>query len=138
VQEKEKPTTSSRMPGQRTITYSFELTSPIPRSSAKWKTLMKLICYCITKDILPISTVNDSEFIYMLRKFEPIYTPPDRTTFARNYIPVMYECGKAKVSSALLSDMQLFAITNNGWTSRSNCSYVSLTVHSVVRNTLQK
>ena len=39
----------------------------------------------------------------MLSKFEPRYTPADRTTFARNYIPAMYECEKVKVSSALLS-----------------------------------
>ena len=77
----------------------------------------------------PISTVNDSGFQYVLSKFELRYTPSDRTTFATNYIPAMYEREKAKVSSALLSDMQSFAITTDGWTSRSNCSYGSLTVH---------
>ena len=118
-------------PGQRTIEHLFELASPIPRSSAKWKALTNSICYCITKDMLPINTVNDSRWRYMLSKFEPRYTPPDRTTFARNYIPAMYEREKAKVSSALLSDMQSFAITTDGWTSRSNCSYVSLTVHYI-------
>ena len=34
----------------------------------------------------------------MLSKFEVRYTPPDRTTFARNYIPTMYEHEKVKVS----------------------------------------
>ena len=64
--------------------------------------------------MLPINTVNDSGFQYMLSKFGPRYTPPDRTTFARNYIPAMYESKKAKVSFALLSDMQSFAITTDG------------------------
>ena len=41
----------------------------------------------------------------------------------------MYEREKAKVSSVLLSDM--LAITTDGWTSRSNCSYVSLTVYYI-------
>ena len=67
----------------------------------------------------------------MLSKFEPRYTPPDRTTFARNHIPAMHEHEKVMVSIALLSDMQSFAITTDGWTSRSNCSYVSLTVHYI-------
>ena len=67
----------------------------------------------------------------MLSRFEPRYTPPDRITFARNYIPAMYEREKVEVSSALLSDMQSFTITTDGWTSRSNCSYVSLTVHYI-------
>jgi len=43
----------------------------------------------------------------------------------------MYECEKSKVSSATSSHMQSFAITTDGWTSRSNCSYVSLTVHYI-------
>ena len=55
------------------------------------------------KDMLSINTVNDNGFQYMLNKFE---TPNDRTAFARYFIPVMYECEKAKVSSALLSDVQ--------------------------------
>ena len=57
--EKEKATTSfctpgvPLPPGQCTIKHSFELASPIPRSSAKWKALKNLICYCITEDIAP-------------------------------------------------------------------------------------
>jgi len=113
---------------QCTITHSFELASPIPRSFAKWKALMNLIYHCIKKDMLPVSTVNDSGFRCMLSRFEPRYTPPDRTTFSRSYIPAVYEREKAKVSSALLSDMQLFVVTTDGWTSRSNCS---LTVHYI-------
>ena len=70
----------------------------------------------------------------MLSKCEPRYTSLDRTTFVRNYIPAMYEQEKVKVSNAPLSDMQSFAITTNGWTSRSNCSYVSLTVHYINKN----
>jgi len=137
AQEKEKATTSSEaalQPGQRTIEHSFELTSPISRNSAKWKTLTNSICYCITKDMLPINTINDSGFRYMLSKFEPRYTPPDRSTIARNFIPAMYEREKSKVSSAISSDMQSFAITTDGWTSRSNCSYVSLTVHYISKD----
>ena len=94
AQEKEKATSSSGVPGvplqpvQCTIKHSFELASPMPRSSAKWKALTHSICYCITKDMLPIITVNDSGFRNML---SPRYTPPDRTTFARNYIPATHE-----------------------------------------------
>jgi len=66
VLEKEEATASSGAPrvplqlGQCTITHSFELTSPILRSSVKWKTLTNSICYCIAKDMLLISTVNDT------------------------------------------------------------------------------
>ena len=43
----------------------------------------------------------------------------------------MYEREKSKVSSAISSDMQSFAISTDEWTSRSNCSCVSLTVYYI-------
>jgi len=61
AQEKEKVTGATTLqPSQHTIEHSSELTSPIPKSSAKWKTLINLICYCIIKDMLPINTNNDT------------------------------------------------------------------------------
>ena len=84
--------------------------------------------------MLPISTVNDDGFRYMLQKFDSRYTPPDRTTFARNYIPALYEKEKVKVRKAISSELQYFTITTDGWTSRANCNYISLTVYYINKN----
>jgi len=54
---------------QRTIEHSFELTSPISKNSAKWKTLTNSICYCIDhKGHAPINTINDSGCIMIHAK----------------------------------------------------------------------
>lgn len=118
---------------QRTIVSSFELLTPYSRTLSRWNKLTNSITYFIAKDMLPISTVNDHGFRQMLQKFDPRYTPPDRTTFARNYIPALYEQEKARVKKEI-TELQYFAITTDGWTSRANCSYVTLTVHYINKN----
>ena len=81
--------------------------------------------------MLTYDTVTDPGFRHMLHTFEPRYVPPDETTIARHYIPLLYEREKAKVTSAMASGLQLFAIASDGWSSRANHSYVSLTVHYI-------
>ena len=46
----------------------------------------------------------------------------------------LYEKEKVKVKKAISSELQCFAITTDGWTSRANCSYISLTVHYINKN----
>jgi len=74
--------------------------------------------------MIPINTVNASG--YMWNKFE---LQPGMTTFATKLYSSYVLVWKVKVSSALLSGMQSFVITTDGWTSRSNCSYISFAVH---------
>ena len=58
--------------------------------------------------MLSINTINDSGLI-MLSKLGPRYTPTDRTTLARNYIPAMHECEKCTIIN-----MQSFTIITDG------------------------
>ena len=48
------------------------------------------VCYFIVKDLQPYDTVNDSSLQQMIKTFEPRYTPPNRKTIAKNYIPKLY------------------------------------------------
>ena len=116
---------------QRLITAVFQQLSPISHSSSGWKALTDSVCFCIAKDMLPYDAVTDPGFRHMLHMFEPRYVPPDRTTIARHYMPLLYEREKAKVTSTMASGLQHFAITSDGWSSQANHSYVSLTVHYI-------
>ncbi len=40
-----------------TITKAFEQLAPIPKDSLQWRTLTESVCYCIAKDMLPLSCV---------------------------------------------------------------------------------
>ena len=125
---------SSQSMSQPTILNSFEQAMPYPKSSSRWKSLTQSVSYFLAKDMLPISTVNNDGFKRMLQKFDSRYTPPDRTTFARNYLPALYEQEKLKVKKAISSELQYFSVTTDGWTSRANYSYISLTVHYINKN----
>ena len=122
---------SSQSMSQPTILNSFEQAMPYPKSSSRWKSLTQSVSYFLAKDMLSISTINNDGFKRMLQKFDSKYTPPDRTTFARNYLPALYEQEKLKVKKAISSELQYFSVTTDGWTSRANYSYISLTVQKL-------
>ena len=105
--------------------------SLIPRSSSRWKLLTDSVCYCIAKDMLPFVCVNDPGFRQMLHTFEPRYVPPDRTTIPRYYMPELYDQEKTRIMKAIATELQYFAFTSDGWSSRANHSYISLTVHYI-------
>ena len=125
---------SSQSMSQPTILNLFEQAMPYPRSSSWWKSLTQSVSYFLAKDMLTISTVNNGRFKQMLQKFDSRYTPPNRTTFALNYLPALYEQEKLKVKKAISSELQYFSVTTDGWTSRANYSYISLTVHYINKN----
>ena len=60
----------------------------------------------------------------MLHVFEPRYTLPVHTTISRSYMPALYAQEKAKVTKKIEG-------TTDGWSSRANNSYISLTVHYI-------
>ena len=120
--------------GQTSIEGSMKNLQPLSRDSQRWKTLTKSVCYCITKDMLPLDTINDPGFRHMLHTFEPSYTPPDRSTLSRHYVPELYEREKARVSTLMAKHMDHFAVTTDAWSSRANHSYICLTVHYISKD----
>ena len=82
---------------QPSIEDSFKKLRPLPCSSSRWKALTNSVCYFLAKDLHPLSTANDRGFLHMLKVFEPRYTPPDRTTFSRHYLPELYAKERKKI-----------------------------------------
>ena len=116
---------------QPLITDSIKRLTPLSRSSSRWKALTNSVCYFLAKDLHPLSTVNDQGFLHMLKVFEPRYTPPDRTTFSRHYLPELYDKQKQKVCQQTGEGLQWYAVTCDGWSSRANHSYISVTLHYI-------
>ena len=116
---------------QLSIRDSFKKLTPLPRSSSRWKALTNSVCYFLAKDLHPLSTVNDKGFLHMLKEFEPRYSPPDRTTITRHYLPELYAKEKEKICKPISGGLQWYAVTCDGWSSRANHSYLSLTLHYI-------
>ena len=64
----------------------------------------------------------------MLGVFESRYTPPDSTTIASKYVPVMYTTLKEDVMKQL-KDADFYCITTDMWSSRAKQSYIAVTIH---------
>ena len=109
-------------PGQRSIAEAFENLTPLPRNSKRWQTLTASVCYFIGKDMQAYDCANDPGFRNMLKSFEPRYNPPDRSTISGHYIPEVYEKEKTRIMKQMSSDLQAYAITTDGWSSRANHS----------------
>ena len=115
---------------QKSIEDAFQGATPLPHSSPRWKKLTDSVCYFIAKDGQPLDTVNDKGFRHMLTSFEPRYIPPDRKAITNHYLPDLYVKQKERIAREM-GQASYFAVTTNGWTSRANESYLSLTVHYI-------
>ena len=116
---------------QSSIEDSFKKLTPLPRSSSRWKALTNSVCYFLAKDLQPLSTANDQGFLHILKVFEPRYTPPDRTTFGRHYLPELYAKEREKICKQMSDGLQWYAVMCDGWSSRANHSYLSVTLHYI-------
>ena len=91
---------------QSSIEDSFKKLTPLPRSSSRWKALTNSVCYFLAKDLQPLSTANDQGFLHTLKVFEPQYTPLDKTTFGRHYLPELYAKERKKICKQMSDGLQ--------------------------------
>lgn len=75
---------------QPTITDAVTLATKYTRNSKRWKELTDAVAFCITKDMLPIYTVEKPGFKQLLTKFDSRYQLPSRNYFSRTAIPGLY------------------------------------------------
>ena len=118
---------------QSTLNEVLSRKQPYPRNSARLKTLNDSVCYCISKDMQPYQTVNDSGFRAMLSAFDPRYVPMDRKTLATNYFPKLYDREREQICSEL-SDVGYYAFTTDIWTSCHSEAYTGIIIHFVNAN----
>lgn len=105
-------------------------------SSSKWvsddhpkqQLITDKIARMICTDMQPYSIVEDSGFREVIKAAEPRYILPSRKTFSTQIIPQLYSKTMELVKSDV-NDAVSLAITTDGWTSRSNNSYLSYTAH---------
>ena len=74
---------------QQSVSEAWQRTQTLPSSSREHKELTKAVTYCLTKDMLPISTVVKAGFKAMLQRFNPRYELPSCNYFTRVSIPAL-------------------------------------------------
>lgn len=94
----------------------------------KQKLITEKIAKMIGTDMQPYSIIEDPGFREVINAAEPRYVMPSGKTFSTEIIPQLYSKTVARVKCDVNSAVSL-AITTDGWTSRSNNSYLSYTAH---------
>lgn len=98
----------------------------MPQSQA----IIKKIAEFIVLDQQPISVVDDTGFIQLLKHLSPKFKCPGRRYFSDVIIPKMYDDVKTKIGQ-MFDSIDYMAFTCDIWTARSLDSYCSLTSHYI-------
>ena len=103
-------------------------------SSPQAKDLNRAVAYHIAKDAVPLSTVDRPGFRFMVSKLNPRYQLPSRRHFSDSEIPSLYSHVRDNVVAPMLKQAKFYAATTDMWTSSSNDSYITVTVHFISSN----
>lgn len=115
---------------QQTIVSAFSSTVPYDKKTKRHKDITNAIAYCIAKDMLPISTVENKGFNKLIKVIDPRYDLPGRKHFSRTVLPRLYaEC--REMVEKELQTVSYFATTSDMWSSRTSEPYMSLTIHFI-------
>ena len=132
--EKRPKTGHNRPAGQPSLSEAWRNTQMLPSSSREHKELTKAVTYCLTKDMLPISTVDKAGFKAMLRRFNPRYQLPtcSRNYFTRVSIPVLVTEVRSAMELKIASgELEFFSGTTDLWTSTAGHPYLTFTCHFI-------
>jgi len=101
---------------------------PIPMSKSKMidQQLVKMI----VKEYHPFSVVEDVEFRNLIKMLCPTYVIPSRKTVTQSLMFQMFEMTVECVKDTL-KNVEAVCLTTDGWTSRINQNFISVTAHFI-------
>jgi hypothetical protein len=128
--KKNKPTTvtAEDKTSSSSTTTLTKIWTKLPQSSHRHQAITNSIAKYVILDLRPLDSVNNSGFLQLLTTLEPRYDVTSRTHITQQVIPKIYTEIKANLQQKI-SNSEFFALTTDGWTSRSNKSFVTITLH---------
>ena len=115
---------------QQSIHSCFTAIAPYEKQSKRSKNITSAITYCLSKDMMPLSTVEKDGFRKLIKVLDPRYELPGRKYFSQTALPQLYDECRRKLEIHL-KDVQYFATTTDLWSSRTSEPYMSLTIHFI-------
>lgn len=117
-----------RPPNKRQISIANFIHKPIPLSKSKMidQQLVKMI----VKEYHPFSVVENVEFRNLIKMLCPTYVIPSRKTISQSLMPQMFEMTVERVKDTL-KNVEAVCLTTDGWTSKTNQSFISVTAHFI-------
>ena len=118
---------------QETLQASLTKTVPYKQSSPKKKKLDELVLDLITKDILPLSIVENQAFRRLIHELDPRYEIVSRKQLTKKLLPEKYREEKEMLKNEL-SKVESVSVTTDQWTSRAHEGYTTITAHFIDSN----
>ena len=119
---------SSAGSGTSTIVDAFAKQRKLDLKDNRSQQIIKLVANVIVKDMRPLSIVEDQGFTELIQFLEPRFQMVSRKYLSTNVIPKMYASVQAKLMN-VISEADAISLTTDGWTSRANENYLTITVH---------
>ncbi|XP_078575681.1 E3 SUMO-protein ligase ZBED1-like [Branchiostoma floridae x Branchiostoma japonicum] len=117
---------SSCAPPVRVTPFSLAKQAQLP-AERKYRITGRIAHYMV-KSLRPYSTVEDPYFRALMKELNPLYDPPNRACVAERIIPEMYSAALERLKSEL-KEVELAALTGDGWTARTADHYLTITAH---------
>ena len=137
AKESSTASSSSTNASQATLPELFTKTQKYERTTRRWREITDSITYCISKDMLPIYTVEKEGFRRLTYTLDSKYEIPSAKYFSSVAIPVLYEKTRETVAVEVQS-AYYFSSTTDMWSSSTMEPYLSYTVHFITNDwTLQ-
>jgi hypothetical protein len=112
---------------QPTIEKSFQQKHYTPESD-KAQVLNRYLVQMISKDLQPVSVVEDEGFQQFVHALDPKYQLPSRKTVRNKLIPELFQKETEALKQELAAASSV-ALTTDLWTSQSNQSFMAITAH---------
>lgn len=94
------------------------------------KRLMRALVIFIAKSLLPLSIVDNPNFMAFIKCIDARINFTCRNTITYTHLPELYEEARLKLIHEL-EKVDYVALTTDCWTSLSNYSYLTITVHYI-------
>lgn len=101
-----------------------------PAHSEKMASINRAVLLFIVRGMHPLSMVDNSHFINLVKVLDPRIELPCRSTLTKVLLTDMYEEAKRNLQSEIDS-VHHVALTTDGWTSITGDSYVIVTIHFI-------
>ena len=72
------------------------------------------VTYCLTKDMMPLYSVEKDGFRKVIHAFDPQYQTPERKYFSQTAVPTLYTSVREKIVNELTL-IKYFSSTTDMW-----------------------
>lgn len=88
--------------------------------------------------VQPYSTISNQQFQEFIKVLQPKFSMPSEKTIRVKYIPRLYNQVQFFVKCTINEGLESYSITTDAWTSSSQESYLSVTIHYISKDLERK